>query len=70
MELGDEPQLGLQVTPSSLCSNEPQDVVVPHAWSDEHISLVLPRLFVLSDGEGRDVKHFWTLKRDTLEQSG
>lgn len=50
VELGDDPQFGLQVTPSFLCSDVPQDVLVPHTWSKEHVSLVLPRLLILSGG--------------------
>lgn len=71
MELGDEPQFSLQVTPSFLCSDVPQNVFMPHTWCNEHISLVLPRLLILSErgrrGRGRkggrgDVKLFLDIK--------
>lgn len=50
MELGDEPQFGLQVTPSSFLTDEPQDVLVSHPRNHEDVSLILPRLLVLSGG--------------------
>lgn len=50
MKLCDDPQFRLQVAPSSLCSDELQDVFVPHTRRHEHVFLVLPRLLVLSGG--------------------
>ena len=49
MELGDEPQLRLQVAAAPLCGDVPQEVLVSHAGREEHVSLVLPRLFILRE---------------------
>lgn len=57
VELGDEPQFALQVTPSFLCGDVPQDVLMLHTWSNEHVSFVLPRVLILTEEE-EEIKGF------------